>query len=85
MGAETFVDENPVYNYIIDAAQRTILFWDVMRERGNAYREHLTETAPHVLDYHVELVADGRKLELKGEAIGTGNRIVGTFVGGTGR
>jgi pimeloyl-ACP methyl ester carboxylesterase len=63
MGAETFVGENPVYNYIIDAAQRTILFWDVMRERGNAYREHLTETAPHVLDYHVELVADGRKLD----------------------
>lgn len=38
-----------------------ILFWDVMRQRGNQYREHLAETAPHVLDYKVELVADGRK------------------------
>ena len=46
--------------YWIDAAQRSILFWDVMRERGNAYREHLVEIAPHVLDYQVELVLDGR-------------------------
>jgi hypothetical protein len=48
--------------YFVDAAQRSILFWDVMRERGNAYREHLAETAPHVLEYEVELVLDGRKL-----------------------
>ena len=37
--------------YVVDAAQRSVLFWDVMRERGNQYREHLAETAPHVLDY----------------------------------
>jgi pimeloyl-ACP methyl ester carboxylesterase len=52
----------PAFEYAIDAAQRSILFWDVMRQRGNQYREHLTETAPHVLDYEVELVVDGRKL-----------------------
>ena len=63
MRAETSIGEVPLFNYMIDAAQRTILFWDVMRERGNAYREHLTETAPHVLDYQVELVVDGRKLD----------------------
>lgn len=63
VGVETSVGVNPVYNYLIDAAQRTILFWDVMRQRGNAYREHLSETAPHVLDYQVELVVDGRKLD----------------------
>ena len=62
MGAETSIGENPVYNYLMDSAQRTILFWDVMRQRGNAYREHLTETAPHVLDYELELVVDGRNL-----------------------
>jgi pimeloyl-ACP methyl ester carboxylesterase len=54
---------NPAFDYMIDAAQRTILFWDVMRQRSNAYREHLAETAPHVLDYEVELVVDGRKLD----------------------
>jgi Protein of unknown function (DUF3141) len=47
-------------SYMADAAQRSILFWDVMRQRGNAYREHLAETAPNVLEYKVELVLDGR-------------------------
>ena len=45
----------PVMEYMIDAAQRSVLFWDVMRQRGNQYRQHLAETAPHVLDYEVEL------------------------------
>jgi hypothetical protein len=49
-----------VATYWVDAAQRSILFWDVMRQRGNAYREHIAETAPHVLDYKAELVLDGR-------------------------
>ena len=53
----------PVFEYMVDAAQRSVLFWDVMRQRGNQYREHLAETAPHVLDYEVELVVDGRTLE----------------------
>src|ERR1700730_9126694 len=46
--------------YVVDAAQRTVLFWDTMRQRGNQYREHLAETAPHVLDYEVELLIDAR-------------------------
>ena len=49
--------------YAIDAAQRSVLFWDVLRQRGNQYREHMAENAPHVLDYQVELVVDGRKLD----------------------
>src|SRR5262249_28677920 len=49
--------------YMVDAAQRTVLFWDVMRQRGLQYREHLEEAAPHVLNYEVELVVDGRKLD----------------------
>jgi pimeloyl-ACP methyl ester carboxylesterase len=53
----------PAFEYLTDAAQRSILFLDVMRQRGNQYREHIAETAPHVLDYHVELVIDGRTLE----------------------
>jgi hypothetical protein len=52
----------PMLEYVVDAAQRSVLFLDVMRERGNQYREHLAETAPHVLDYKVELVVDGRRL-----------------------
>ena len=53
----------PAMEYMVDAAQRSVLFWDVMRQRGNQYREHLAETAPHVLDYEVELLVDGRTLD----------------------
>jgi pimeloyl-ACP methyl ester carboxylesterase len=49
--------------YMVDAAQRSVLFWDVMRQRGNQYREHMAESAPNVLDYKVELIIDGRTLE----------------------
>jgi len=49
--------------YMTDAAQRTVLFWDVMRQRGEQYQEHLAETVPNVLDYEAELVMDGRKFE----------------------
>jgi hypothetical protein len=62
-GVSLFGPFAPALEYLTDAAQRTILFWDVMRQRGNAYREHIAKTAPHVLDYQVELVIDGRKLE----------------------
>ena len=53
----------PAMEFMVDAAQRSVLFWDVMRQRGDQYREHLAETAPHVLDYELELVADGRTLQ----------------------
>jgi pimeloyl-ACP methyl ester carboxylesterase len=54
---------SPVMDYMVDAAQRGVLFWDVMRQRGNQYREHLSQTAPHVLEYEVELLVDGRTLD----------------------
>ncbi len=41
----------PAGDYMVDAAQRTVLFWDVMRQRGDQYREHLAQTVPHVLSY----------------------------------
>src|SRR5436190_19809311 len=53
----------PAVDYMIDAAQRGVMFCDVMRQRGNQYRERLAETVPHVLEYEVELVVDGRTLE----------------------
>jgi hypothetical protein len=51
------------FEYLVDTTQRSVLFLDVMRQRGVQYREHLAETAPHVLDYSVELVIDGRNLQ----------------------
>ena len=61
--ASPFAMFAPAMEFLVDTAQRNILFWDVMRQRGNHYREHMAETAPHVLEYEVELVIDGRKLE----------------------
>jgi len=50
-------------SYVVDAAQRSLLFWDVMRQRSNQYQAHIARAAPHVLQYDVELIADGRTLE----------------------
>jgi pimeloyl-ACP methyl ester carboxylesterase len=49
-------------DYMADAAQRGVLFLDVLRRRGNQYRDHLAETVPHVLNYAAELIVDGRTL-----------------------
>jgi hypothetical protein len=49
--------------YMADAGQRSVLFLDVMRQRGDQYRTHLAEAAPHVLNFAAELVMDGRKLD----------------------
>ena len=51
------------FEYLVDAQQRSVLFLDVMRQRGEQYRAHMTETVPHVLNYEIELIADGRNLE----------------------
>src|SRR5213080_2071499 len=53
----------PVFEYLVDAAQRSVLFLDVMRQRGNQFHEYQAKTAPHVLDYEVELIVDGRTLQ----------------------
>src|SRR6476659_8743840 len=49
--------------YMVDASQRSVLFLDVLRRRGDQYREHIAQTAPHVLQYAAELIMDGRKLD----------------------
>src|SRR3981189_2595630 len=49
--------------YMMDAGQRSVLFLDVLRQRGDQYREHGAQTAPHVLQYTAELIIDGRKLD----------------------
>jgi hypothetical protein len=49
--------------YMIDAEQRSVLFLDILRQRGEQYREHIAQTAPHVLQFAAELIMDGRKLD----------------------
>jgi hypothetical protein len=51
------------WDYWVDSCQRTILFWDVMRKRGNQAIEHYQKGKPPVLVFDYELVVDGRTLE----------------------
>ena len=61
--SETFGSFSAGVEYAFDAAQRSILFWDVMRRRGNQYLEHRAQDVPHVLEFKGEVVMDGRTLE----------------------
>src|SRR5688500_16094337 len=58
-----FTPFSSAFDYMADACQRSILFWDVMRKRGNQAVEHAEAGKPPVLSFHNELVMDGRTLE----------------------
>ena len=47
-------------DYWIDGWQRTILFWDVLRQRSDQYYAQKAKAVPHVLSFDAELVLDGR-------------------------
>ena len=51
------------FEYWVDACQRTLLFWDVLRERGNQYIEHEQSGKPPVLVFDFQIVLDARKFE----------------------
>ena len=50
------------FDYWTDAWQRSVLFLDVLRQRGNNYLERAAEQVPNVLRFRFELVMDGRDL-----------------------
>jgi hypothetical protein len=47
-------------SYAIDAMQRSVLFWDTIRERGNNFIAHNQAGLPPVLSFDFETVTDGR-------------------------
>ncbi|HUH94544.1 MAG TPA: DUF3141 domain-containing protein [Casimicrobiaceae bacterium] len=49
--------------YAVDFAQRSILFWDTLRQRGNNFLEHERRGLPPVLHFDYEMVMDGRTLK----------------------
>ncbi len=49
--------------YITDAWQRSILFADALRRRGNTYIEHLKNGQPPVLVFKYEMILDGREFK----------------------
>lgn len=49
-------------DYWRDGFERSVLYWDVMRQRGNQYLEHMECTKPSVLGFETEVLMDGRQL-----------------------
>jgi len=50
------------WEYVTDARQRSAIFLDVLRERGNAFIEHEATGMPPVLSFSYETIVDGRML-----------------------
>ena len=51
------------WHYMIDAAQRSILFWDTMRQRGNEFVASAVSGVQPALHFDSEMVLDGRRFE----------------------
>lgn len=46
--------------YQVDAAQRSAIYMDILRKRGNTYIEHLRSGQPPVLVFNYEMILNGR-------------------------
>jgi pimeloyl-ACP methyl ester carboxylesterase len=51
------------FQYGVDFAQRSVLFFDTLRQRGNNWIAHEQAGKPPVLAYKYEVLADGRTME----------------------
>ncbi len=51
------------FDYATDLTQRTILYWDSLRRRGNDYIAHERAGQPPVLNFDYETVLDARTFE----------------------
>ena len=49
--------------YHVDFAQRSVLYWDTLRQAGNQWLAHEAAGKPPVLTYKYELIADARTYE----------------------
>ncbi|TDQ80703.1 DUF3141 domain-containing protein [Paraburkholderia silvatlantica] len=58
----TALDPWAGYRYAVDVAERSVLFWDTLRQRGNGFVEQARDGLQPVLHFGHELVIDGRKL-----------------------
>jgi pimeloyl-ACP methyl ester carboxylesterase len=51
------------WQYAVDLTQRSILFWDTLRQRGNNFLEHEAAGKPPLLHFDHETVLDARSFE----------------------
>ncbi len=47
--------------YTVDTVQRSILFWDTLRQRGDNFVDHTRAGMPPLLHFDYEMVMDGRE------------------------
>src|SRR6478609_2404509 len=59
-GQTPSIDPMGWYHYAVDATQRSIIFWDTLRQRGNNFIENSAEGLKPVLHFDYETVLDGR-------------------------
>lgn len=60
---KSFSPLHSITEYIVDAMQRSVMFWETMHQRGNIYLEHRTQGKPPVLAFPYEMLMDGREME----------------------
>lgn len=51
------------WDYSVDCWQRSFIFLDIMRKRGNNYLDHLRDNQPPVLVFDYEIIMDARTFE----------------------
>lgn len=49
-------------DYIVDAGQRSVLYLDILNNRGNNYLQHIQDGKPPVLTFDYEIIINGRTL-----------------------
>jgi pimeloyl-ACP methyl ester carboxylesterase len=54
---------NKYFEYNVDSIQRSVLFWDTLRKRGNAFIENVRKGSPPVLHFDYEIILDARDFE----------------------
>jgi pimeloyl-ACP methyl ester carboxylesterase len=59
----TLADMHSGYLYGLDFLQRSILFWDTLRQRGNTFMELARDGLRPVLHFDYDMVLDGRTFE----------------------
>jgi len=50
-------------DYMLDSAQRSVLFWDTLYQRGNQFVEREADGLPSVLRFEYDLIMDARTFE----------------------
>jgi pimeloyl-ACP methyl ester carboxylesterase len=49
--------------YAVDFAERSVLFWETLRKRGNKFLEHQRAGKPPVLHFEYRMILDARKFQ----------------------